>query len=93
MWLQCYYGFKFWSYMQLQFVITISLDEKIDGKWAYRWHPLILDNQIAFATIFATTCRWVNAMWQIYIAIAIQNVQVHLLVSKKVRKRLLLPSR
>jgi hypothetical protein len=54
--------------MQLQFVSITSLDEKFSKKWAYvichilLLASMILDNQIGFATIFATIHRWLNDM-------------------------------
>jgi hypothetical protein len=44
---------------KLQFVTTTSLNGNIDEKRRYVihswWHPLMIDNQISFAIVFATT--------------------------------------
>jgi hypothetical protein len=43
--------------MQLQFVTTTSLDKKLVYVIHYWWHPLIVDNQVAFAIAFTTIPR------------------------------------
>jgi hypothetical protein len=41
----------------------------------------MVDNQVVFAIVFATIYRWLNDSWHL-IVIAIQIIQVHLLVNR-----------
>jgi hypothetical protein len=60
---------KFLSYMRLQFVITTTLNEKINERWAYVnhywWHLLMIYNQFVFAIVFATIHKWLNDTWHL----------------------------
>jgi len=54
-------------------MITKSLNENINEKWTYvihyGWHPLMIDNKVAFVTIFATIHKWL--MTRVVFSIAI----------------------
>jgi hypothetical protein len=67
-------------------VTITSLNENIEKKWTYFvqywWHPLMVDNEVVVTIVFVTIHKWLYYIFDI----AIQNVQVNLLVSKQVKK-------
>jgi hypothetical protein len=70
---------------KLQFVTTTSLNGNIDEKRRYVihswWHPLMIDNQVSFAIIFATIYIYDQIARGIF-AIVIQSVRVNLLATR-----------